>query len=166
MIRSQRKTVALRVAADGTLTVRAPRSLSRATVDSVVERHAEWIERQRERLRERTERFPEPTEAQRLELIRRAHEEIPPLVNKYAALMGVRPAAITITSARTRFGSCSGKDRLSFSWRLMRYPAETVEAIVVHELCHIRHKNHQKEFYILLRSILPDYNERTEILKK
>ena len=117
------------------------------------------------RLQERAERFPEPDEAERTELIQRARREIPPLVEKYAAMMGVCPAGITITSARTRFGSCSGKNRLSFSWRLLRYPAETVEAVVVHELCHIRHKNHQKEFYILLRSVLPDYDERTEILK-
>lgn len=166
LIRSKRKTVALRVAADGTLTVRAPLKLSEETVASIVEKHNDWILRQRARLLEHAERYPEPTEEEREELIRRAHREIPPLVEKYAAILGVCPAGITITSARTRFGSCSGKNRLSFSWRLLRYPPETVEAVVVHELCHIRHKNHQKGFYVLLRSVLPDYDQRTEILKK
>ena len=166
LVRSRRKSVGIRVAEDGSVVVRAPLHLSRKTIDSVVERHSDWIAVQKERQRSRAERFPEPSEEERAQLIRLARERIPPLVEKYAAIMGVRPVAITITSARTRFGSCSGKNRLSFSWRLMRYPSETVEAVVVHELCHIIHKNHQKEFYILLRSILPDYDERTEILKK
>ena len=166
LIRSRRKTVGIRVAADGCVTVRAPLHLAKKTVDAIVAEHGEWISRQKERMQKRAERFPEPTEAERAEYIRRARCEIPPLVEKYAAILGVSPTGLRITSARTRFGSCSGKNSLSFSWRLMRYPTETVEAVVVHELCHIRHKNHQKEFYILLRSVLPDYDERTEILKE
>jgi len=166
LIRSKRKSIGIRVDADGRVTVRAPLHLSRSSIDAAVEKNSSWISRQSERLRERAERFPEPTESERLEYIHRAKELIPPLVEKYASIMGVHPAAITVTSARTRYGSCSASNRLSFSWRLMRYPMETVEAVVVHELCHIIHKNHQKEFYILLRSILPDYDGRTEILKK
>ena len=165
LIRSKRKSIGIRVCSDGSVQVRAPLHLSGKSIDDVVEKHSGWIAEQRERLRARAESFPEPSEAERLELIHRARELIPPLVEKYAAIMAVQPAAITITSARTRFGSCSGNNRLSFSWRLMRYPVETVEAVVVHELCHIVHKNHRKEFYVLLRSVLPDYDERTEILK-
>lgn len=166
LIRSKRKSIGIRVEADGSVQVRAPLYLSRKSIDAVVEKNSAWIEAQKKRLRERTERFSEPTESERLEYIRRARELIPPLVEEYAERMGIHPAAVTITSARTRYGSCSATNRLSFSWRLMRYPLKTVEAVVVHELCHIVHKNHQKEFYTLLRSILPDYDERTEILKK
>ncbi|MBQ2895732.1 MAG: M48 family metallopeptidase [Oscillospiraceae bacterium] len=166
LIRSRRKSIAIRVEADGSLTVRAPLRCSGAEVERLLEKHAHWIEKQRERMRLRAERFPEPSAEEQAELLCRARNEIPPLVEKYAALMGVEPTGIRITGAKTRFGSCSGKNGLCFSWRLMRYPAETVEAVVVHELCHIRHKNHQKEFYTLLRSILPDYDQRTEILKE
>ena len=151
---------------DGSVIVRAPLKLERKSIDSIVEKHGTWIARQRERLREHAALHPKPDEAERAELLRRAREVIPPLVKKYADIMGLGPKGITITSARTRFGSCSGQNRLSFSWRLMQYPPETVEAVVVHELCHIVHKNHQKEFYALLRSVLPDYDERTEPLKK
>jgi len=166
LIRAKRKSIGIRVTVDGSVVVRAPLFLSKSAIDSVVKKHSDWIKKQRERLRSRAELFPEPTESERAAYIEQAKRVIPPLVEKYAASMGVMPTGITITSARTRFGSCSGKNRLSFSWRLMRYPMETVEAIVVHELCHIVHKNHQKEFYILLRSVLPDYDARTEILKK
>ena len=165
LIRSRRKSIGIRVENDGSVKVRAPLFLSRSSIEAVVEKNSKWISAQKERLRKRAERFPEPNESERAEYIRRAKEIIPPLVEKYTNIMGVQPAAITITSARTRYGSCSAANRLSFSWRLMRYPMETVEAVVVHELCHIIHKNHQKEFHVLLRSILPDYDERTEILK-
>ena len=165
LIRSRRRSVGIRVAADGSVVVRAPLYLSRNCIDDLVEKHGSWIEKQRERCRIHAELYPEPTAVEREALIRRAKTVIPPLVEKYAIHMGVQPTGLSITSARTRFGSCSGKNRLSFSWRLMRYPLETIEAVVVHELCHIVHKNHQKDFYILLRSVLPDYDKRTEILK-
>jgi len=166
LIRSKRKSISIRVLSDGSVTVRAPLFVKKAEIDAVVEKHDRWIKKQVELLRSRAERFPEPSPEERQNLIQRARVEIPPLVKKYAAILGVEPAGITITSARTRFGSCSGKNRLSFSWRLMQYPMTAVEAVVAHELCHILHKNHQKEFYFLLRSILPDYDERAEILKQ
>ena len=79
--------------------------------------------------------------------------------------MGLTPAGISITGAEKRFGSCSGKNRLCFSWRLMLYPPEAVDYVVVHELAHIRHKNHGRDFYALVASILPDYRQREALLR-
>ena len=59
---------------------------------------------------------------------------LPPKIEHYAALMGVHPTRVTITGARTRFGSCSGRNAISFSWRLMQYPEEAIDYVVVHEL--------------------------------
>ena len=72
---------------------------------------------------------------------------------------------ITITGARKRFGSCSGKNRLSFSWRLMDYPPAAIDYVVVHELAHIRHHNHSPAFYELVASVLPDYKKRQALLR-
>ena len=84
----------------------------------------------------------------------------------YGRLMGLMPTGLTITDARKRFGSCSGKNRISFAWRLMRYPEEAIDYVVVHELAHIRHKNHGEAFYQLIASVLPDYKERIKLLKE
>ena len=84
----------------------------------------------------------------------------------WAARMGVEPAGITITAARTRFGSCSGKNRLSFSLYLMDYPAEAIEYVVVHELAHIRHHDHSTAFYGEVARYLPDWRARRALLKK
>ena len=165
LIRSDRRTVSLRLLPDGTAEVRAPRRMPVAAVDRFVAEHEPWLRRQREKRAAHAERYPEPTEAEREACIRAASERLPELVATWSERLGVRPAAVTVTGARTRFGSCSGRDRLSFSWRLMRYPPETVEAVVVHELAHIRYKNHQKEFYDFVLSALPDYRERVKALK-
>ena len=74
-------------------------------------------------------------------------------------------SGITITAARTRFGSCSPKNRLCFSWRLMAYPEEAIDYVVVHELAHLVHRNHGPEFYALVASILPDHKQRRALLK-
>ena len=99
-------------------------------------------------------------------MIRRAKEILPPKVAHYAALLGVQPAGITVTSARTRFGSCSAKNSLSFSWRLMDYPEEAIDYVVVHELAHIRHHDHSRAFYDLIASVMPDHAKRRALLRK
>lgn len=83
----------------------------------------------------------------------------------YSARMGLVPTGLKVTSARRRYGSCSGKNSLCFSCFLMRSPMEAIDAVVVHELAHIRYKNHGPEFYALVESILPDYRTRKALLQ-
>ena len=96
---------------------------------------------------------------------KKAKEYLPPRVAYYAALMGVTPTALKITSARTRYGSCSGKNSLCFSWRLMEYPTELVDYVIVHELAHIKHHDHSPAFYNFIGSVMPDHRERQRRLK-
>ena len=63
------------------------------------------------------------------------------------------------------FGSCSSKRRISFSFRLMQYPAEAIDYVVVHELAHLRHMNHSPQFYALIEQYMPDYKSRRALLK-
>lgn len=69
------------------------------------------------------------------------------LVVKHARTMHVAPAGIRITSAKTRWGSCSADFHLNFSYRLLFCPQEVIEYVVVHELCHIWHRDHSKDFW-------------------
>ena len=166
LIRSKRRTLSLEITRDLTVLVRAPLRCSRGEIDRFVQQHEDWIVTQLEKQKTRVQAHPEPTEEQRKELIERAKRDLPPKVAHYAAQMGVEPAGISITSARTRFGSCSGKNRLSFTWRLMEYPDEAIDSVVVHELAHIVHKNHGREFYALVESVLPDYKQRKKLLER
>ena len=166
VIRSARRTMALELTREGEVLVRVPRFVPAAAIRRFVAEHTDWIDRARARQAQRAEAHPEPTEEQKKAMIRAAKEILPPKVAHYAALLGVTPTGITITSARTRFGSCSGKNALSFSWRLMDYPEEAIDYVVVHELAHIRHHDHSKAFYDLIATVMPDHARRRAMLRK
>lgn len=165
LIRSSRRTLSLEITRDLDVLVRAPARASKAEIDRFVERHEGWIHSHVEKQRQRAQNHPEPTEEEKQELIARAKKELPERVAHYAAVMGVQPAGITITGARKRYGSCSGKNRLCFTWRLMACPDEAIDSVVVHELAHIVHKNHGPQFYALVESVMPDYHERKKKLE-
>jgi len=165
VLRSSRKTIALQLTRDLQVLVRAPYSLSNETIAHFVSAHSAWIERQRDRIRENALRYPEPSPAQAECYRSQAKEYIPDRVAYYSRLMHLQAAAISITGAKTRFGSCSGGNRLSFSWRLMQYPIEAIDYVIVHELAHIIHKNHGSDFYALIATQLPDWKQRRQLLK-
>jgi predicted metal-dependent hydrolase len=87
-------------------------------------------------------------------------------VAHFAGLHGFEPGKLRISSARTRWGSCSRQGTLSFTWRLVMAPEEVIDYVVVHELCHLRHLNHSKAFWGLVEGILPDYKVRRAWLKR
>lgn len=164
LVRSSRRTLSVEITGELTVLVRAPLHTPKARIDRFVEEHEAWILRHLEAKQQALREHLEPTPEERQALIDRAKRELPGRVKHYAALMGVHPAGITITGARTRYGSCSGKNRLCFTWRLMACPDEAIDCVVVHELAHIVHKNHGVQFYALVESVLPDYHERKKLL--
>ena len=166
LIRSRRKTLALEITRDAKLVVRAPLRCPQREIDRFLQQKEQWIALHMAKMQARRESHPEPTAEQEAALRQKAKEILPALVAQYAARMGVEPAGITFTGARTRFGSCSPKNRLSFSFRLMEYPMEAIEYVVVHELAHIRHKNHGADFYKEIQLVLPDWRERNALLKR
>ena len=83
----------------------------------------------------------------------------------YAAQYGFRYKLVKITSARTRWGSCSAKGALCFTWRLVMAPPEIIDYVVVHELVHTLEKNHRKVFWERVQAILPDYKQKIAWLK-
>lgn len=87
-------------------------------------------------------------------------------VTMFSEIMGVTPTAIRITGAKTRWGSCSGRKSINFSWFLIMADREVVEYVIVHELAHIKEMNHSKDFWAIVESVLPDYRERKARLKE
>ena len=166
--RSQRKTVALKICPDGTLLVCAPLRYPARDIEQLVAQHQSWIATHRAQMERRIARenalagTPEQVDA----LFRLAKETIPPKVAAYSRKMGITPNGIKITSAAKRFGSCSAKNSLCFSYRVMMYPEEAIDYVVVHELAHIRYHDHSPAFYALIATILPDYKQREAMLKE
>ena len=78
---------------------------------------------------------------------------------------GISPAGWSVTAAARRWGSCSGKNKLCFSWRLILAHPDAVDYVVVHELAHIRHHNHSPAFWAEVCGFLPDYPRRQALLR-
>jgi len=166
IIRSERRTLALEITEKPEILVRAPRRCPTAYIQSFVESREDWIVSHIEKQRLRAEKRQELSDKEIDELVIRAKKELPPMVARYAEIMGLSPASVKITKAAKRFGSCSSKNRLCFSFRLMLYPQAAIEYVVVHELAHLVHHNHGSEFYALIKTVLPDYKQRNKLLKK
>lgn len=95
-----------------------------------------------------------------------AREILNERVNFFAREHGFQYTKIGITSARTRWGSCSASGSLNFSWRLIQAPIEVVDYVVVHELVHTVHHNHSKKYWNRVKQILPNYMECRKWLRK
>lgn len=167
LIRSDRRSLSLSIEPDGTVLIRAPRRLAKAEIDRFVQSHEHWIAAHREKAIRRAE-FDQShfSPDQMAVLTARAKEYLPGRTAYWASVMGVTPTGIRVTSAKTRFGSCSAKDSISYSCRIMAFPPEAIDYVIVHELAHIRHKNHSREFYAFVARFLPDYRRLQNILRQ
>jgi len=85
---------------------------------------------------------------------------------EYAGRMSVNPAAIKINSAKTRWGSCSSKKSINFSWKLVVGDDSVIDYVIVHELAHLAEMNHSARFWAIIESLLPDYRQSRESLKE
>jgi predicted metal-dependent hydrolase len=87
-------------------------------------------------------------------------------VEYYSNAMGLKPASVRISGAAKRWGSCSGKGSLNFSWMLAAAHPAALDYVAVHELCHLRQHNHSDRFWKLVESILPDFKQRQQMLRQ
>ncbi|MBP5243069.1 MAG: M48 family metallopeptidase, partial [Clostridia bacterium] len=91
---------------------------------------------------------------------------VAPVMAVYAQKMGVKPTKLSVTSARRRWGSCSAKNAISFSFHLAMCDPFAVNYVIAHELSHILHKNHSKAFWNMVERYFPDYKQARKYLKE
>lgn len=84
----------------------------------------------------------------------------------YRPLTGGSYTSVTIRDQKTRWGSCSSRGTLSFNYRLIFAPPAVLDYVVVHELCHLTHMNHSRDFWNLVGSVMPDYKTHRRWLKE
>jgi predicted metal-dependent hydrolase len=209
LVRSHRKTVALVIERDGSLTVRAPLQMDDGRIRTFVESHADWIAKNQARVRAAQPVIPKkysegetflflgqpyplrivPRQRSSLTFdgkafhlaksaLPRAEETFIRWYKQQATILlfervlvlagrhGFRYQKIRISSARTRWGSCSSLGTLSFTYRLVMAPLDVVDYVVLHELVHTQVRNHSKTFWNRLGALMPDYKTRLGWLKK
>ncbi len=208
LIRSGRKSISLEINRDGTLTVRAPRFVSQAEIQQLVDAKSSWInKKQHIALKQRQEAAPKQfVEGEQfyylgrlytLEIVtdqdqslvlkdsfllaaaaqenagqvfeswyrRQARQVIGERAPVLAEEHGFEYSRVRITSAKTRWGSCGTNQALNFPWRLVMAPAEVIDYVIIHELVHLRIKNHSKRYWQSVSQLMPGYKERKAWLK-
>ena len=182
IIRSNRKTLAIQINPDLSVTVRAPIYASQREIERILKEKEGWIQKHIEKIREqeakRKEMYGEKGEygksAEREylsneeihKLAEKALEYIPKRVSYFAKQIGVTYGKITIRNQKTRWGSCSRKGNLNFNCLLMLTPPEVIDYVVVHELCHRKEMNHSGAFWAEVEKVIPDYKEQVKWLKE
>lgn len=85
---------------------------------------------------------------------------------RIAAIMGAKYVSVSVNGARTRWGSCSYKNGLNFSYRLIYTAKDTIAYVVTHELAHTFEKNHSRKFWAIVEKYEPRYKELRADLKR
>lgn len=172
IIRSNRKSIEIQLCPDGHIRVRAPFFMSDAEIADFLKEKSGWIEKHRNRMRERQKKREQEAPVQRLSsqdiqaLADQAVRVIPDKVRYYAEKIGVDYGRITIRNQKTRWGSCSGKGNLNFNCLLMLAPEEVQDYVVIHELCHRKEMNHSRKFWAEVEKMMPDYKDKRGWLKE
>ena len=169
VIKSSRKSVAMRVLPDCTAEVRAPLRMTEKEISDFVQKNAAWLQKQLAEAEERRRRLESVgllTQEELESLAHQAAELLPERVRYFAEQVGVTYGRITVRSQKSKWGSCSSKGNLNFNCLMMLTPPEVRDYLIVHELCHRREMNHSPRFWAEVEMVLPDYREREKWLKE
>ncbi len=100
-----------------------------------------------------------------LEQAKRVYQEIATPLVRQMEKYNVAPKRFTIKKMKTRWGSCSRSGNISLNLHLIKLPEQCIKEVILHELCHLVHFNHSKEFYALMTAEMPDWKNWKKELK-
>ncbi|MDD5241657.1 MAG: SprT family zinc-dependent metalloprotease [Sulfuricella sp.] len=118
-----------------------------------------------------TVKLPDPTDAaavrRKLEQWYRAEarRHFIQRLEHYSNCMGLAMPSLSLSNARSRWGSCNSRGEIRLSWRLIQAPISQIDYVVVHELAHIRELNHSSRFWSIVEETLPRYEAAHQALK-
>ena len=191
---TKRKTLALVIERDGTLTVRVPRRVRAGDIERFVSQKKTWIQKKMRQQKEINAKFPcvkfahgekflylgiqqtlqfspNLSSLQIKEYCLKWYREQAKIIIEgrtalYSHKMGAEYKELKITNAEHQFGSCTSRKTLNFSWRLVMAPLVIIDYVVVHELSHLTHMNHSKRFWNKLGETFPKYQEAKAWIRK
>ncbi len=164
IIRSSRKTIGLEISQEAQVIVRAPARMSLRDIEAFVQERRGWIEKNRARQLERKRASASiDWKVKKQDTYAWAMSDGGELllmkVRYYADLMGVHVKRVTIRDMKTRWGSCTSKGHISFSWKIFVMPERLADYLIIHELSHLRHMDHSSAFWAHVGMYCPEYKK-------
>lgn len=160
VVRSDRRTLAVTVSADGTVCARAPRRLARRHIERFVHERADWIERTHARAIERAVHSPGPLTAEELAKVRMLFAGRFDACWPVFARPGERMPPLRVRSMRSRWGSLAPSGTVTLNAELVRVPVACLDYVIFHELCHLRVRGHGPAFYAEVERYVPAWRAR------
>lgn len=166
IIRSKRRSIGLRINQDAQLIIRAPKWVSLSQIERIVAQKSRWITQKQEIFlsRQHVPKMSITLKQKKLYKIQ-ALEYFKQRVNHFANLYNLQVQSIRINDAKTRWGSCSATNNINLCWRLILAPYRVIDYVIIHELMHIKQKNHSQKFWQEVQNIIPDYQSDEHWLK-
>ena len=159
---NRRKKMVMSVSNDGTVIITVPKWTRKRQIDSFYKANLGWISQRRKEIQRYRSEFIKLTDRDIKNLKKQAKAVLTAKTMHYGSIMGVMPQSIKITSARKRWGSCrrlDGTYTICYSYRTMFLENRVQDYIVVHELAHMLHFDHSKDFYKEIEKVLPDWQQ-------
>lgn len=163
IIRTKRKTLALEISSNASLIIRAPQLMPLFLIKKFIKEKQSWIAKKQRLIKDRNKKAQNiaPSKISK----EKALDKITKRVEHYSSLSGFKYNQIKITSAQKRWGSCSANNNLNFPKKLALAPDKVIDYVVVHELCHIKEKNHSQKFWNEVSKLMPEYKKYRKWLK-
>jgi len=168
VIYSLRRTLCLQVNRSGELIVRAPKQASVQHIQSFINAKSDWITRAISKVNKVTSQvsvFDQLSLAEINQAKVMAKINFEQRLKYWSQIMNLKYEILRITTAKTLWGSCSGRGKISLNWKLQLMPFESLEYVIIHELAHLRHQNHSSKFWNLVEQYCPNYKLTRKQLK-
>ena len=137
---------------NGQAIIKAPKRVSKKEIEKLIEQKAEWIKKGLEKEKQKQSKQALYTKEEFKQIVTSNAKK---LINE----TGLIPNKITIKEIKYAWGSCSSKKNITINLELIKYSQKAIRYVILHELCHIKHMNHSKEFWKLVEKYMPEYKE-------
>lgn len=152
----RRKTSQIMVDGDEVI-VRTPLAKDNSEIKKIIQNKAQWIFKKQLEFRKRTDVHFVPKKYTKRFLLKQ--------VNSYAAKVGITPSKVNIKKMRTRWGSASKNNVINLNEHLLKAPKGAIDYVILHEICHLKIRNHSHRFWELVQKFMPNYEENRKWLE-
>ncbi|MDE1818303.1 MAG: M48 family metallopeptidase [Thaumarchaeota archaeon] len=157
VIKSKRRKTS-QIMVDGEeVIVRTPLSKDNSEIKKIIQNKASWIFKKQLEFKKRTDVNFIPKKYTKRFLIKQ--------VNFYAGKVGITPSKVNIKKMRTRWGSASKDNMINLNEHLLKAPKGAIDYVILHEICHLKIRNHSHRFWELVQKFMPNYEENRKWLE-